>query len=357
MKINKRIIVIGALIFVAVLLFFLLKDVLLYQQVVDGSNELAYSVNEDGKTCTVTGIGTYKYDTLYLNKPIDGYTITDIGNSAFGNSNIKFVYMPTTLKTIGTRAFANCTSLIAVYDLDKCISLESIGDYAFERCLNMNNISLPNFLTSIGKFTFSKCYDLKKVNMPENLIHIGDYAFQGCISLENIVLPQGVKTIGKSAFESCKTLFEISIPASVEDIGIMAFAGCSQLKKIVVDDENSRYSSINGHLYNKNGKVFIKAAPVSISRNFIISASVTKIESYAFRDLPFIESITIPNNIKVLGSWIFYGSPKLNTINYEGTIKEWISIIKNPDWNEGSANFTIYCSNGQISKDGTVTYN
>lgn len=354
---NKRKwILIAVLIFVTMLSFLMLKNSLLSWQVIDETSELLYFVNEDGKTCTITGIGTYKRDTLYLDKSIDGYQVTDIGDSAFENSNIKFVYMPSTLKTIGTKAFANCTSLVGVYNLDKCTALKSIGDYAFERCLDMNRISLPNNMTSIGDFAFSKCYDLKEITMPDKLMFIGNYAFQGCISLNSIVLPQGLRAIGESAFESCQALMEIYIPNSVTNIGIMAFAGCNQLKSILVDRDNSYYSSIQGHLYNKDGTILIQTCIVDFSDNIVVKKGVTSIESYAFRGQHLIESITFPSTLNKIGSWVIYDASMLTAIHFEGAVKEWLAINKMQDWDEGSANYTIYCTDGQITKDGTITY-
>ena len=55
-------------------------------------------------------------------------------------------------------------------------------------------------------------------------------------------------------------------------------------------------------------------------------------------------------------------SPNLKTINYYGTIEEWNAIEKIGGWNDNSdfdgvsTDFTIYCTDGQIAKDGTVTY-
>lgn len=324
--------------------------------VTTGWSGLEYSVNEDGKTCTVTGIGAYKSNILHLDGTVDGYPVTAIGDSAFENSNLKFVYLPSSLKMIGNRAFAGCTSLISVYNIEDCRHLEHIGDYAFENCSNIDEILLSDSVVSIGEFAFSKCYDLKQIDLPDNLIKIGAYAFQGCVSLEEVVLPNGLKTIGESAFESCRALTKINIPFSTESIETMAFSGCNQLTNISVDSDNHFYTSIDGHLYNSNATTLIQTSTIGIDNDFVVPEGVNRIESYALRDLPEIKSITIPKSVKQFGSWIVYNTPKLTSINYEGTVDEWFLIFKNPDWNEGSANFTIYCTDGMIDKDGTVTY-
>ena len=44
---------------------------------------LSYSVNLDGKTCTITGIGDHSNTELTIPSEIDGYTVTGIGEVAF----------------------------------------------------------------------------------------------------------------------------------------------------------------------------------------------------------------------------------------------------------------------------------
>ena len=357
MKKAYKVIIAIILILLAVFLFYVFGDMLNTVWVACGWSGLEYTVNEDGKTCTVTGIGTYSSNILHLDNTVAGYYVTEISDSAFENTNLKIVYLPSSLKKIGNRAFAGCDSLISIYGFEECLHLESIGDYAFEKCINIDEITLPNYIKSIGNFAFSKCYDLKTIDLPDNLIKIGEYAFQGCISLGEIVLPEGLKIIGESAFESCQSLTKINIPASTDFIGTMALAGCNQLSYISVNSYNNFYASIDGHLYNKGATALIQFSPACDMLDFVFPKGVVKIESYALRGMPHISSITIPKSIKQFGTWIIYDTPRLKTINYEGTIEEWSLIDKMPEWNNGSAEYTIYCTDGQISKDGTVTYN
>ena len=74
-----------------------------------------YTVNADGKTCTVTGvksgIGAGNLG-LYIPDTIDGYSVTEIAPYAFkGNEIVKNVRFPSNLKVIGTEAFYGCKNL------------------------------------------------------------------------------------------------------------------------------------------------------------------------------------------------------------------------------------------------------
>ena len=73
-----------------------------------------------------------------------------------------------------------------------------------------------------------KKQDAQEINIPatiENLpvTHIGDYAFQGCVSLSNIAIPDSVTIIGGSAFENCTSLSDITLPDNIASIGDLAF--------------------------------------------------------------------------------------------------------------------------------------
>ena len=56
-----------------------------------GSQGLAYEVNADGTTCTITGMGICTDTEVYIPATIDGYSVTAIGAKAFAeNSHISF---------------------------------------------------------------------------------------------------------------------------------------------------------------------------------------------------------------------------------------------------------------------------
>ena len=59
------------------------------------SQGLAYTVNEDGKTCTVTGIGTCTDSDIIIPYTYEGKAVTGIGHSAFsGLSTVQSVTVP-----------------------------------------------------------------------------------------------------------------------------------------------------------------------------------------------------------------------------------------------------------------------
>lgn len=121
---------------------------------------------------------------------------------------------------------------------------------------------------------------------------IGKGAFNSCISLTNITIPNSVISIGDDAFNNCSSLTNISIPSSVTSINKNFFFGCSLLETINVDINNQYYTSENGVLFNKN-ETRLLAYPKHISSSYTIPNSVTSIGDYAFSNCSSLTNITI----------------------------------------------------------------
>ena len=80
-----------------------------------------------------------------------------------------------------------------------------------------------------------------------------------------------------------------------------------------------------------------------------------------FAKMPTLTEIVIPNSVTEFGPKLFAEDINLTKITYLGTIEEWNAIEKY-DWGEGdlfwdadTGNYTVYCTNGTIAKNGTET--
>ena len=109
--------------------------------------------------------------------------------------------------TCSVSGIGTCTDtdikIPSVYNGEK---VKSIGQSAFEGCIGMKSITIPDSVTSIGRSAFEGCISLNNIIIPDSVKSIGNYAFEGCISLTNIVVPDSVKSIGQSAFHGCISL-------------------------------------------------------------------------------------------------------------------------------------------------------
>lgn len=212
---------------------------------------------------------------------------------------------------------------------------------AFYNCSGLTNIAIPYSITSIGDSAFRGCSALTSIIIPNSVTSIGVAAFYECSSLTNITIPDGAISIGGSAFNRCYALTSIEIPNSVTTVGSYAFYLCSGLTNITIPNKVTSIEKYTfGSCYNLT--------------RVIIPYGVTSIGESAFYFCESLMSITIPNSVTSIGSSAFLRCTELSRINYEGTIEQWNAIEKVVGWNRDTGSYTIYCTDAEITKDGTV---
>ena len=159
------------------------------------------------------------------------YTVTSIGDGAFGNCYIYSVYIPDSVTSIGDRAFLNCSGLPSIDIPD---SVTSIGDYAFSECRGLTSVDISDSVTSIGNGAFEICDSLTSITIPDGVTSIGNSAFDNCDSLTSVTIPDSVTSIGDRAFGNCYSLTSVTIPGSVTSIGNGAFSYCMDLTSVTI---------------------------------------------------------------------------------------------------------------------------
>ena len=78
---------------------------------------------------------------------------------------------------------------------------------------------------------------------------IGDLAFDDCVNLTSVSIPNTVKVIEENAFRGCKSLIAVSIPASVDSIGAYAFYQTA-LKRVTLEDGSRVLKMWRGGTWN-----------------------------------------------------------------------------------------------------------
>lgn len=124
---------------------------------------------------------------------------------------------------LGSETELEIPSLIEDYQVTR------IGDRAFENCLSLASVVLPESLISIGKSAYSGCINLKNTSFPENLTIIEDNAFSDCTSLTDITFPESLATIEAYAFKNCSKLTYIILSNNLTIIKDYAFEDCINL--------------------------------------------------------------------------------------------------------------------------------
>ena len=84
-------------------------------------------------------------------------------------------------------------------------------------------------VVAIADDAFNGCIGITKVEIPEGITTIGVRAFYNCQGLTEVVIPSGVTKIGDLAFSVCMNLSSVTVPESVTDIGYAPFFACDSV--------------------------------------------------------------------------------------------------------------------------------
>ena len=144
----------------------------------------------------------------------------------------------------------------------------------------------------------------KNVTVRSGTKAIGYSAFQRCLNLESITLNNELVSIGDQAFWHTN-LKSVYIPASVTFIGPRAFYDLN-MESFVIDPANQNYTSDDRFVYNKNKTEIITYYKAESSVE--IPEGIEKIGSMAFHNKNMIKNITIPNTVKEIGQSFGYCS-------------------------------------------------
>lgn len=310
----------------------------------DGSLGLEYKVNEDGKSAALVGIGSCTDRDIVIATHYNGYPVTEIAHNVFyGNTSIKSIQIPDTVKNIGYGAFNSCG--IETIHIPK--SVTDIHAEAFGNMSNLRKISVapdnPRYyvsgnclidrdtcrlirgcadsvipadgsVTIIGPNSFSSCTELREITLPFCLFSIEWAAFSHCSSLKSIKIPNGVEMIDNYAFSMCTSLAEVNIPDSVTFVGRGAFTSC----------------------------------PITSIR---LGEELTSVEAETFMNCKNLVSVTLPRGIKSIDLRAFKNCTSLTSFTFEGSTAEWKAIEKDKTWKDYAFFKYVHCSDGDIKAD------
>ena len=313
-----------------------------------------------------------------------------IGDSVFNNKYINYLSIPSSVTSIGNRAFEGVKVLSYNGSLTSSDNwnARSLNPYVENDFVYSNsskttlltyagsnkNIIIPSTVTTIGASAFYES-DIKSVTIPSSVVTINNKAFDDCKELESVVFQSGsnLTTIGNDAFDSDYNLSSFSIPSSVTKIGSYALsAGLVELN--VPSTVNNigtgafsgdivvRYSGTATSTNNWRAKTL---NPAVVENGFIYSDSNKTNLIYYYGDST---DITIPRTVTTIGKEAF-ASSKLTSVLItnnvtsieEGAFKYSYSL-KNVTFESGSQLTTIgseafySCSNIlQLNIPSTVT--
>ena len=277
-------------------------------------------------------------------------TLTVLGEGAFAYcQGLQQVEIKGDLESIPTLGFAFCAKLERVilpangvakiddYAFSRCVLLtsidlshtEHIGDYAFASNADdpgaLSNVDLSSAIT-IGEYAFASTYVTSAISSA-TMQEVGAYAFHSTY-IPSFDLPS-LKTIGEGAFSYNVSLKEFTFSSELESIAPMAFLGCTNLKEykfhnqtqVLTDGAINDYAKLcGGALYVKmqSGDWLLTSVPAAMqAETLVVASGTTRIEFYAGNENANVKNIVLPEGLKRIGNYAFYGYKGLESVEFK----------------------------------------
>ena len=206
----------------------------------------------------VTGIGECNVSKVAIPREYNGKPVTDIKDNAFRNNS--------TIKTL------------VVGD-----NIEKIGEDAFHKCTGLEQITIDTKNNLSSSFLLDGCINLKKVTLGKSISNFPYALFIRCTNLETIMI---------------NTEQDITIDSRV-------FESCNSVKEILVNEGNTKYKSVDGVLYSKDGSKLVLYPLAKEGEEYAFDKNIKEIGNRAFEDNKKIKRMIVPNTVEKIGESAF----------------------------------------------------
>ena len=211
-------------------------------------------------------------------------------------------------------------------------SVITIGEYAFFKATGLTTLSIGDHVTIIGRAAFAQT-GLTSLTIPNSVTTIGRDAFY-LVPLETLSIGDHVTTIEMSAFSYAR-ITSLTIPISVTTIGADAFINTTNLLSFThcgsADLTSSGLAGKTNNCvpYTNNcptagtytvlNNVITNSSKISSASTcagaLVIPDGITAVAQVAFYGASSLTSLTIPNSVTTIGAGAFKDASMLGTLS------------------------------------------
>lgn len=238
------------------------------------------------------------------------------------NYNKELVFNPTTAQinavtnVNGLGVAVNATSI----DISKFTKVTSIADAEFQSC-NFTTFKMPTTITSIGDKAFYECVKMSSIytgstanTLPSGLTSLGQQSFYRCNSLTTITIPTLSDEGAVGAFQACENLVNVTLGNNVTKVPVAMFHSTGLGSTGMTVTFGSGLDKILGEAFRNAN--FAEECTIDLSK----CTSMTGIDASAFRDSQNLTKVILPSSLTQLeiGAYAF-AKTDLSTMVKSGT--------------------------------------
>ena len=235
--------------------------------------------------------------------------------------NLTKVVLPESMTRIGKYAFAGC-GLLEIINLS-CVT--EIDELAFYECVYLEEVDLKS-VKSVGFGAFTGCKFLESIGNTPELVEVGDHAFSGA-NLKKVTAPK-LEKIGVCAFQDNKNLTVFSFSENLSSISDRAFWGCEKLENFYYDVNGTleKDGKINDYATLSDGVLYIVLPSGKLQLTVVpggktietleVLEGTVRIEQYAGNQNKNIKNLILPESLKLIGNYAFYGYDNLECVEF-----------------------------------------
>lgn len=280
------------------------------------------AITENETYCTVTGLGECADTKIVIPSDYNGKPVTAIAPDAFKNkTSITSVYIPDSVTSIGSYAFAYCSKLTEIRLSE---TLDEIENRAF-LSTGLKSVVIPDSVTYIGTSAFHSSA-LESLVIGDGVTYIDNSAFASCSTLYSVVLGEKVGYIHGYGFQSCNRLMEVYNKSTelTFTAGTSGNGGVAVCAKNVYTDESQKGSfntDADGFVTYTHGTEKYLINYLGTATEITTPTGVTEIIPSALEAKTTLQSVTVSEGVVKIGRDAFYGCSAITTVSLPSTLK------------------------------------